>query len=97
MSSWLGLMAASLSCITLCPELWREAGLRHNHCPAWVMDLQRLDSLQTWISEGIPSSGSSGFFFQAFLTGTHHMNFATQVCHLRDTISWAPRVWTQPG
>ncbi|NWV36400.1 DYH1 protein, partial [Grantiella picta] len=94
MSSRLELMASSLYNNTV-PELWNaKAYPSLKPLASWVNDLvQRIEFLQTWISQGIPSVfWISGFFFpQAFLTGTLQ-NFARKSVISIDTISFSFKV-----
>ncbi|NXU12627.1 DYH1 protein, partial [Pardalotus punctatus] len=94
MSSRLELMASSLYNNSV-PELWNaKAYPSLKPLASWVNDLvQRIEFLQNWISEGIPSVfWISGFFFpQAFLTGTLQ-NFARKSVISIDVISFSFQV-----
>ncbi|XP_058822007.1 dynein axonemal heavy chain 6 [Topomyia yanbarensis] len=56
------------------PQLWHSKGfLSTKSLGSWILDLQRrVDSVQSWIDDGLPiSSWICGLFFpQSFLTGT---------------------------
>ncbi|XP_041081390.1 dynein heavy chain 1, axonemal [Polyodon spathula] len=90
MSSQLELMSNSLFNNAV-PALWQaKAYPSLKPLASWVTDLlQRLQSLLTWIREGIPPVfWISGFFFpQAFLTGTLQ-NFARKSVISIDTIGF---------
>ncbi|NXR16043.1 DYH1 protein, partial [Semnornis frantzii] len=94
MSSQLELMASSLYNYTV-PEVWNaKAYPSLKPLASWVNDLvQRIEFLQKWTIQGIPSVfWISGFFFpQAFLTGTLQ-NFARQSAISIDTISFSFKV-----
>ncbi|XP_075039903.1 dynein axonemal heavy chain 1 [Mixophyes fleayi] len=97
MSSQLELMANSLYNNSV-PELWRaKAYPSLKPLASWVIDLlQRIEFLQKWIDDGIPSVfWISGLFFpQAFLTGTLQ-NFARKHVISIDTISFDVKVLTE--
>uniref|UniRef100_A0A8C5KDU7 Dynein axonemal heavy chain 1 n=1 Tax=Jaculus jaculus TaxID=51337 RepID=A0A8C5KDU7_JACJA len=97
MSLQLELMATSLYNNTV-PELWNaKAYPSLKPLASWIMDLlQRLDFVDNWIQDGIPSVfWISGFFFpQAFLTGTLQ-NFARKFVISIDTIAFDFKVMAQ--
>ncbi|XP_067444208.1 dynein axonemal heavy chain 1 isoform X2 [Thunnus thynnus] len=90
MSSELELMANSLF-NNMVPDMWKaKAYPSLKPLASWVSDLlQRINFLQTWISNGIPPVfWISGFFFpQAFLTGTLQ-NYARRSGTSIDTIGF---------
>ncbi|XP_071452908.1 dynein axonemal heavy chain 1-like [Hetaerina americana] len=91
MSELLEDMAHSLS-MNHIPKMWASKAYPSlKPLGAWVTDLkQRIEFLQKWVDEGIPSSfWISGFFFpQAFLTGALQ-NFARKHVVSIDTLTFS--------
>jgi dynein heavy chain len=98
MSQSLETMADSLYNNTV-PEQWAaKAYPSLKPLASWILDLiERMNFIQRWISDGIPSVfWISGFFFpQAFLTGTLQ-NFARKEVISIDTITFGFEVMKQP-